>query len=716
MLARFMSEIRRRRVLNVVTPYLIAAWLIIQIVVTTSPALALPDWVATLIVVASIVGFPIVLYVAWFFELTPEGIKRTPSLADGAVVKPLGVAHWIGLVATAGFAVAAGFVSVDVIGSRSSAPTEQASAVPDNKSVAVMPFEDLSPTQDLGYLAYGLAEEITVALGKLGQIRISAPSSAFRAAEGGDSITAVAEKLGVGAILMGSVRRAGDQLRVTASLVNAADGLTIWTDAFSRSMDDAVLVEEQIARSILGIMLERFLVDEETALLDRPNASDAHEFYLRGREAMRERTTESLREARTFFEQTIAADAEYAPGYAGLAAVLLLLSEGEQNFGTIDMKVATELARSNVDKALQRKPDLAEAHAVAGRISSLRGDTEAALASFDKAIEINPSYADAYLWRSNLLLKERRLDEASAALDKAFELDPLSPVVLYNKGFHRVLRGQFGEARDYYNALLDLEPGSPLAYRGLADAARRSGDVAASARTWKKAIEFSPQSTQYRDNLVGSLLTLGMGEAARLFASEDFETNLRIADGDFEGALEKVRFDFAASPDDPWMAFEAGWTELLYGEKARAFDALIQADSELSDADRFGMPYCSPAIEAAFAYQQRGDQPAADTRLAECADRLANERAQGSRSTELDYLGARLAQMRGETDEAARLLRQAYDQGWREPWTPYDPLILDPETGEPAPKIATTLDAIMSSLEAQRAELSKDAASWTAPG
>ncbi|MEE4210316.1 MAG: tetratricopeptide repeat protein [Parvularcula sp.] len=710
MLAKFMSEIRRRRVLNVVTPYLLAAWLIIQIVVTVTPALRLAPWVQSAVVMLAIVGFPIACYLAWFFDFTSDGIKRTPGLRDGAVLRPLGPVHWAGLAATMVFALAGGYAGFKALdGNRTNGAPRV--AAPDNKSVAVLPFDDLSPSQDLGYLAQGLAEEITVALGKLGNMRISAPSSSFRAAEEGSAITEIAARLGVGAVLTGSVRRSGDQLRVTAALISAGDGLTIWTDAFSRTFDDLVAVEEQIARSILNTMLDRFLADEDEALLDRPKASDAHDFYLRGRAAMRVRTTESLKEARTFFEQTITADPEYAPGYAGLAATLLLLSEGERNYGTLDRDLAADLAARNVDKALERKPDLAEAHAVKGRVAAFRGDADAALKSYDAAIALNSSYADAYLWRSNLLLSEQRLTEASESLDEAYALDPLSPVVLYNKGFHLALRGEFDEARTYYNALLDLEPASPLGYRGLADAARRQGDIAESARTWKRALEASPDSIQYKDNLVSALLTLEMADAARPFAGRDFETNLQLIEGHTEIALGELQNAYRASADDPWVAFEAGWYELLYGEEENAFDPLIAADEGLANAAKFDMPYCSPAIEAAYVYQVRGDAPQASLRIEECSRRREAQIAEGARSTELDYLGARLAMLSGDAESAGRLLRQAFDGGWREPWSKADPLLVSRSGTAPAP-IAAVLRDIDADLQRQREGLEEEALAW----
>ncbi len=714
MLARLMAEIRHRRVLNVVTPYLIGAWLIIQIAVAVGPALSLPSWVASFVVITAIVGFPVVLYFAWFFDWTGEGFKRTPGLIEGAAAKPIRAFHWIGLGVTVLFAVAAGYVSIGVITAGADRrEQEMLAAAPTDKSVAVLPFDDLSPSQDLGYLAQGLAEEITVALGKIGNMRVSAPNSAFKAAELGSTANEIGKRLGVAAILQGSVRIAGDQLRVTASLISASDGLTIWTDAFSRSTEQLVLVEEQIARSILAIMLDRFLNDEDEALLGRPPASDAHDLYLRGRQAMRLRTTESLKQARAFFEQSIAADGEYAPGYAGLAAVMLLLADGTENYGTLDTKIATELAKTNVEKALLRDPGLAEAHAVDGRIASMRGDKDKAIAAFDRAIEINPSYADAYLWRSNLLSNEMRYAEANASLDQAFRLDPLSPVVLFNKGFHKALEGKLSDARGYYNAILDLEPDSPLGFRGLADAARREGDLGESARIWKKAVERSPESTQYRDNLVGALITLGLPDVAAPFASAYDKVNLMLARGETEEALGALRFDYAASPDDPWMAFEAGWYELLYGEEERAFDALIKADKGLEEAERFAMPYCSPAIEAAYAFARRGDNGQAKIRIDGCAERLAAERAGGAASTELDYLGARIFALKGAGAKAAAELKRAYDGGWREPWTARDPLL---QAAREAPAYADVISRIENDLSRQRETLLSDAAQWAASG
>lgn len=711
MLRRFMSEIRRRRVLAVLTPYLIVAWLIMQVAAVTAPALGLPHWTQTMVVVLAIVGMPVAAYFAWFFDWTESGLRRTPGLKDGDEIRPLKAGHWAGLILTTLFALAGGYVSFNVI-SGGKDVSEQLALAPSDKSVAVLPFDDLSPAQDLGYLAKGLAEEITVALGKIGNIRISAPNSAFRAASSDESIIEVGRKLGVAAILTGSVRTAGDQLRVTAQLVSAKDGLTIWTDAFSRARNDIVMVEEQIARSILGVMLDRFLNEEDEALLGRPKAGEAHELYLRGREAMRLRTTESLKVARTYFEQTIAADEEYAPGYAGLALALLLLAEGESNYGVMDADIAAQLATSNVEKALLRDPGLAEAHAVKGGVAALKGDRLAAIDAFNRAIDINPSYADAYMWRANAYLKERRYDLAEESLDEAFRLDPLSPIILYNKGILRAHAGDLKTARGYYDAILDLESGSPLGFRGLADAARRAGDLAESAKIWKRAVDATPASVQYRDNLVGALLTLEMPDAAAPFAEDYFSVNLKLAGGDIEEGLNEARFNYAAAPKDPYAAFEAGWYELLYGDPDKAAADLIAADTALSDEERFAMPYCSPAIEAAYAYMRSGDSSSAKARIDKCAALLREERESGVAATELEYLDARIAALSGDANAAAIHLERAYADGWREPWTARDPLVRSAGSPERLESVFAQID---NDLARQRAELAPIAAAWKAP-
>ncbi|GEQ98255.1 hypothetical protein JCM17844_18920 [Iodidimonas gelatinilytica] len=710
MAARLLSEIRRRRVLRLMAPYAVIAWLVIQITATIGPALAMPHWVSSLVVILSIAGFPVVLYVAWFFDITPQGLVRTPKLDETHPVHKLGMARWLGFGATVTLALAASYIAVGLmIDGQNRDGTRRLAALPEDKSIAVLPFDDLSPAQDLGYLAQGIAEEVTVALGKLGGIRIAAPQSAFRAAISGADNRAIGKQLGVAAILQGSVRTSGDRLRVTAALVNAADGLTIWTDAFSRTLTDVMTVEEQIARTILGIMLDRFL-DDDNDLLGKPVAGDSYDLYLRGRAAMRKRTVDSLREARTFFDQAISADGENAAAYTGLAATILLLGEGSENFGTLDPAIAATIARNNVDKTLMRDPNMAEAHAVLGRIEDMEGNAPAALDAYAKAIALNPSYADAYLWQSLLLARQSRHKEAMDSLETAFSLDPLSPVVLYNIGFQKGLRGHPQEARKHFNALLELSPGSPLGLRGLADIARREGNLAESAQFWKQALAASPDSTQYRESLTATLLSLGMPDMAGLYASQDFRINLMLARGQFKEALAELDFAVEANPDDSYVALEAGWYALLYGVQEQAADFLLTADSALPDEERFYMPYCSPAIEAAYIYQERGAQDEAQSRLQHCTELLFEERKYGLVSAELDYLSARINALEGRNDEAISALNTAYDHGWREDWTPRDPLLFSLRDMSGYQDI---MDKITADLGRQRQILTPIAANWS---
>lgn len=675
MINHLLNEIRRRRVIQILAPYAIASWLLMQIVTLVVPALTLPQWINSLVVVLLLAGFPVALYVAWFFDFTEDGLTRTPGPDDEDIAAPLTTVHWFGLGAITLAAFGFGFLSFGNVRENLANPDRVVLATAVERSVAILPFRDLSPEQDQRYLVDGLAEELTVALGKLPGLRVTALGSAISIRDRSLAPQERAALLGVSTLLQGSVRLTGDRLNVTATLINGLNGQTLWTEKFTRSFDDVFVIEEEIARAIMGVLLDRYIDKDGDPVIGRATAADAYVMYLKGRHEFRARTTESLKLARKFFEQAISSDPEYAPAYVGLADSVRLLSKGQDNFGDLDPEIAVALASQNLEKAFVRDDALADGYASLGLIETARGNMDAALAAYDKALDINRNLAKAHLWRYRSLVRMSRLDEALASLETAFDLDPLSPTVLHNYGIELLSRGRFEEAGEMFDTIIELDPSAPLGYRGKAGAAFRAGDLSGSAQAWMKVSQLSEESTQYKDEIIQILLNLELADPVRSIVSDDLKVNVLIADGEYDKVLKHMKFEVGANPDDPWVLFEAGLYHLLYGDPIDAAPLFGAMAPDLPAADIYFMPYCSPAIEMAFVLQISGQEDAANGYLEECAGLLAAELKQDYVSAEHDYLGARLAALSGNEDEAVRLLGQAIEHGWREYWTVNDPLL-----------------------------------------
>ena len=701
LISRLLSELRRRNVIQPVVAYTVVAWAVVQVVNELGPVFALPEWISTLVAVAGLAGFPVAVYVAWFFDFTGGAIRREQDL-DGAPLRTLTPLHWVGLLVIAGGAGGAGFLVFEDVRARLAKDSEGIVQLDIADSLAVMPFRDQSPARDQAYFAEGVSEELAALLGRLDGIRVSSFNAAYRLARDGRDAVSIGRALDVAAVVSGSARVSGDQIRVRAELIASEDGRVLWSDSFSRTLNEVGDVEADIARSIANLLQDRYLEAEDVPEMAGAASSDAYVLYLRARAAIRERTAESVKEARRLFEQSMGFDPEYAAAHVGLAETLWRLAAGGENFGVLDREVAARLARQSIERALVIDSTSPEAYANLGRVDALVGDHESALTHYAKALELNPSLADVYLWQYLSQRAEQRFVAAFESLEAALSLDPTSPAVLHNLGFELSLRGDFEGAREYFDRLINLEPDNPLGYRGLAEAAFRQGQLALSLGQWKKAWDLSPDTPLYAQSYRDVLFQLQLEDAYIPLATAAGEkVSILLLQGKLERVHELMAFDVAAQPDDPWILFEAGWYLYLDGDREAAASMLVDADALFSADDRFAMPLCSPAIEVALAHRQQGSDEVAERYLAECGRRLDDARSAVYTASGLDYLAARLAALGGREEEAARHLDAAIRHGWREWWTRLDPLFADLAS---SPRLIALFDRIDADLARQRDE------------
>jgi TolB-like protein/Tfp pilus assembly protein PilF len=671
MIKIFFSELKRRGAISVLLPYTLTVWLVIQVASIVLPALAAPEWVLTLIIIVSAIGFPIVFYIAWFFDYTETGFKLTPTRHKTDVIEPLSLRHWLGLSLISVAAIASGLIIFDNLKTKQDLNAGIMPA-PQDETIAVMVFRDLSPEQELAYLTEGLAEELIVTLGQTSKLTVTALSSSRQFAGTNEAPAKIGEMLGVASILEGSVRLTGDQITVTATLLDSATGKTRWTQKYARSLSKIAALENEVAQAIYNQLTDS-LLESGDKMSGHAASADAYLMYLRGRQSMRERSKEAIQEARKYFEQAINLDSEYAPAYVGLADSIRFLTAGVMSFGDIEPQIAIPLAKRNIDKAMLRSPNMATAFAALGQIEWLAGNNDAALAAYDKAISLNHSYADVHLWRYLLLIKIGRTEDALDSLATAQKLDPLSPAIMLDVGAEKVRQGKMQEALTVYEQLITLQPESPLGYRGAAGAAYLQGDLVASAKFWHLALQRSPESTQLKDSLGSLFLELHLPQAAvSLLPEDEYAVNFAIAAEDYAKALSIIHTDQQGDPNEPLLAYEAAWYELLWGDKERAKTLLRGIQDSIKTTGYYDEKTCAPNIIMAYAYEvpeQR--EPWLDI----CRQYVRSRTQAKHVNAELSYLQARLFALDGDLDKAATLLIEAIDGGWRSEWTPFDPLL-----------------------------------------
>ncbi len=465
-LADLVAELKRRRVFRALLGWGIASFAILQVIEPVLHAYHLPDWTLTLVVTLLAAGFPLTVVLAWVFDLTPEGITRTAAPADGRAVSPRLVTLLVGVGA---IAAAPGLVYFFLWpGAALEARKADASAaVAAGPSIAVLPFADMSATHDQEYLADGIAEEILNALAGMEGLRVSGRTSSFYFKGKTAETAEIGRKLGVATLLEGSVRKDGNRVRVTAQLVNAADGYRIWSETFDQELGGIFRVEDEIARAVVAGLQPRLVGGDGSQLRSaRPTRWEAYNHYLRGRRLLARESwltsndEATVRGAREAFERAIALDPGYAPAHAGLAEAL----EAEAGWYAETPEEITRFATLELaaaQRAIDLDPTLAEGFVARSAYRlSYAWDWKGGLADAERAVALRPGDMRVAIAQSRALLAFNRTAEAVEAARRATELDPLSPAAWAELGHALGVSGAPAAGEAPARRCEELSPGS----------------------------------------------------------------------------------------------------------------------------------------------------------------------------------------------------------------------------------------------------------------
>src|ERR1700682_445845 len=430
------GEFKRRRVFRALIGYGIAAFAVLQIVEPIMHALHWPDAVLSYVVVALAAGFPVVVALAWIFDVSAGRIERAP--AAGLRGLPLAAV----LIAIGTAAAAPGLFYFFVLRSPARSATAPA-------SIAVLPFVNMSSDKESDYFSDGITEELINALANIKGLRVTSRTTVFALRGKNLGIRELGEELRVGTLLEGSVRREGNALRITAQLINVSDGYHLWSNIYDRELKGIFAVEDEIAHSIAAA-LQRTLVGFKPATTDL----EAHDLYLKGRYFWNKRTGEALRKSVVFFEDAIRHDGGYASAYCGLADALALRVEYDNARPSEVLPKAKDAAL----RALELDPGLGEAHAALANIAFFQNDWTAALAENRKALELNPNYMMAQKWIGNMLMFTGQLQEARVAFGGALEMAPTSLIASSNVGETYFFERNYPKAIEHLSKTLEMDP------------------------------------------------------------------------------------------------------------------------------------------------------------------------------------------------------------------------------------------------------------------
>jgi len=439
-LLSFFEELKRRNVFRVAIGYIITAWLLLQVVDLVLENIKAPDWVMQVFMLALAIGFPLAIFFAWAFEMTPEGVKREADVDRSKSIAPqtgrkmdrnIIIAMALALTYFAydkfsGPDEEVSSISQDTLQSTSISVDEDSVLTPAEKSIAVLPFVDMSAEGDQAYFADGISEEILNVLVKTRSLKVAGRTSSFQFRDNKRDLKSIGEQLGVDHILEGSIRKANNRVRITAQLVTANDGFHLWSETYDRDLTDIFAIQDEIARAIAdALAIELNLGDGGQELVKVSTSNmDAYDRYLEARGLIAQRL--DFPRAIDLLNEATGLDPNFATGWAANAQAHALSIYYVPGNHTETKKLAESMA----DKALEIDPNLSMAHSVLGDIYRDRYEWMKAKSSYLRALTLNPDDVEANEQYAQMLWRANYFEEALKYSSKAAELDPLSQLYL----------------------------------------------------------------------------------------------------------------------------------------------------------------------------------------------------------------------------------------------------------------------------------------------
>jgi len=473
----FFEELKRRNVFRVGIAYAVVGWLVMQVTDTFAPALRLPEWFPSAVAFLLLIGLPLALFFAWAFELTPDGIKRedefnpSQSLAKQNARK-LDRTIIVALVAVIAVLLIDRYVSneagvpehtvipdqsVQIPPEQASSTTAPAPAVSYGKtSVAVLPFINMSDDAQNEYFSDGISEELLNVLVRIKDLRVPSRTSSFTFKGSEENVVEIGRKLQVDHVLEGSVRKAGKRIRVTAQLIEVNTDTHLWSNTYTRELDDIFAVQDEIAQAIVEALKLTLSVGEKQRIEVHSTSNvEAYNDYLQGQYLWNQRSVGSLISALDSFQRAVELDPEFGQAWAALADTYLVLPE--YKFGSAEEYIPE--SRKALQRALVLNPDSARALAVSGMIKAQYDfDWAGAVSDFEKALRLDPSHATARQWYGDVLMPLGRTAEALEQLRLAAIADPLSIAIRHTPGYFYLWTGQLDKAEAVYMSVLDINP------------------------------------------------------------------------------------------------------------------------------------------------------------------------------------------------------------------------------------------------------------------
>ena len=610
----FFAELKRRNVYKVAVAYAVVAWLLIQVATQVFPFFEIPNWAVRLVVLLLILGFPVALILAWAFEITPEGIKRAEDVSPDESITSRGGRKLVG-VTIALAVIAAGLLAFQLLRSKSTPTPRQSEAatvpaitsqpIPD-KSIAVLPFDNLSRDPDNAYFASGIQDEIITRLAKIADLKVISRTSTQQYQSKPGNLPEIAKQLGVANILEGSVQKSGDQVRVNVQLIQVASDSHLWADTYDRKLVDIFAVESEVAKAIADALQAKLTGVEQQALAVKPtNNSEAYDAYLRGL-ALETRASAPTDSGRVvgFYERAVQLDPAFALAWARLSR-----ANAQVYFSGVDTTAArrdaTERALNTAQKLQPNSPETLLAQAYY-QYWVLR-DYELAKATFGRVRELLPGSSEVPGALALIARRQGHWDQSVAYWEQTLALDPRNTGWLAKAAETYAMLRQFPAALKTYDRVLDLVPNDLDTVAAEAAIYQAEGNLEQAGKLLAGVNAQTPSLAAFLPKMNQLFLERHFDEAIRLIHSRltesrdlpDFE---RLFEPLFVVLAQKYAGDIAGArasaqpmlgvletvgkkaPDNPYIALALSEIHAALGEKEAAIKEAERATTLLPSA------------------------------------------------------------------------------------------------------------------------------------
>ena len=712
----FFKELQRRNVYRVAIAYLVTAWLLAQVADLALGAFGAPPWVQKTFLFLLALGFPVACLLAWAYELTPQGIKRSTDVAQ-ASASTGGGHRTLDLVIIGLLTVAVVGLLADrfMLSNREDQPA--VSVRTERPSVAILPFVNRSAIDADAFFVDGVHEDLLRHVATIGSIKTISRTSVLQYRDSGKSAPEIAAELGVDTVLEGGVQRSGKKVRINVQLIDAGTDEYLWTESYQRelSAENIFSIQSEIATSVADALQAALSPQERVDLAKVPTRNiDALNAYFSGRRRMETRRPDELEIAISEFEQAIAFDPDFALAYVALADTYRLLN----NYGDMPADIADARGREAVEKALALDDRLGEAYASLANLRRRNGDYEGAEEAFLRGIELNPNYAPLYQWYGEFLaLDLGRAQEGVTISSQAVALDPKSAIINSDYAEALAAAGQLDAALEQYRVAIEIDPEFSVAYDGVGTVLGILGRIDEEIATYNIMTQLDPRDTWANFSLASALLDLEDAERAAKFVERVAELSHGTLVHSASVLLQGIYHGNTLEAQQAAKQLSEAWPrEALPLRVLRDMD--VDRDDPESARSRYLDHYpefrrpskadINPAnvvaaVDFACLLMKMGEVDHARPLLHASLDVMKSV-------PRLGYIGydvadAKALTLLGDRPAAIGALREAYDDGWRAGW--WHQLRADPclDDLRDDPGFISVVELIREDLRWQRATL-----------